>query len=129
LIFYYLRKYETLFTFEANLLKGDINMTSMPQNSDISISSIIIAEKDPVTSEMADEVAILEPKSGMYFGLDHVGARIWELIQEPIAVKDIRNTILSEYDVDVERCERDLFVLFREMSNKGLIEVRDTIDV
>ena len=104
-------------------------MTSMPQNSDISISSIIIAEKDPVTSEMADEVAILDPKSGMYFGLDHVGARIWELIQEPIAVKDIRNTILSEYDVDVERCERDLFVLFREMSSKGLIEVRDTIDV
>jgi hypothetical protein len=128
-MFLYLRNYETLFSFKTNLSKGDIIMTLTPQNIDISISSIIIAEKDPVTSEMANEVAILDPKSGMYFGLDHVGARIWELIQEPIAVKDIRNTILSEYDVDVERCERDLFVFFREMSNKGLIEVRDTIDV
>ena len=100
-------------------------MRATAQKSSISISSIIMAEKDPVTSEMANEVAILNPKSGMYFGLDMVGARIWELIQEPMTVKDIRNKILDEYEVDVDRCEQDLFVLFREMSNNGLIEVRD----
>ena len=100
-------------------------MTAALQKSSISISTTIIAEKDPVTSEMANEVAILNPKSGMYFGLDMVGARIWELIQEPMTVKDIRNKLLDEYDVDVDRCEQDLFFLFKEMSNNGLIQVRD----
>jgi hypothetical protein len=100
-------------------------MTATLQKSTISTSSTIIAEKDPVTSEMANEVAILNPKSGMYFGLDTVGARIWELIKEPMTVEDIRNIILDEYEVDVDRCEQDLFILFSEMSNNGLIEVRD----
>ena len=100
-------------------------MTTTLQKSTISISSTIIAGKDPVTSEMANEVAILNPKSGMYFGLDMVGARIWELIKEPMTVKDIRNIILDEYEVDVDRCEKDLFILFSEMSNNGLIEVKD----
>ena len=100
-------------------------MRTVSQQRTISVSTIIMAGKDPVTSEMTNEVAILDPKSGMYFGLDHVGARIWELIQEPKSVKDIRDTILEEYDVEVDRCEQDLFGLFRAMSVNGLIEVRD----
>ena len=100
-------------------------MTATLEKSKISISSTVIAEKDPVTSEMANEVAILNPKSGMYFGLDMVGARVWELIQKPVTVENVRNIILDEYDVDVDRCEKDLFMLFSEMSNNGLIEVRD----
>ena len=99
-------------------------IAKLPKNK-ISISSTVVAEKEPVTSEMANEVAILNPKSGMYFGLDMVGARIWELIQDPMTVKDIRNKILDEYDVDVDRCEKDLLIIISEMSNNGLVEVRD----
>jgi len=100
-------------------------MRTVSQQSTISVSTIIMAKTDPVTSEMSNEVAILDPKSGMYFGLDHVGARIWQLIQEPKSVKDIRDAILEEYDVEFDRCEQDLFGLFRAMSANGLIEVRN----
>lgn len=100
-------------------------MRTVSQQSTISESTIIMAGTDPVASEMANEVVILDPKSGMYFGLDQVGVRIWELIQEPKSVKDIRDTILEEYDVEVDRCEQDLFGLFRAMSDHGLIEYRN----
>ena len=53
----------------------------------------------------------LELKSGTYFGLDEVGATIWNLIAQPRRVIEIRDALLSEYDVDAERCGRELIEL------------------
>jgi hypothetical protein len=47
--------------------------------------SIVVATKDQVSSDLGGEVAILDLKAGVYYGLDTVGARIWNLIQEPRA--------------------------------------------
>ena len=33
--------------------------------------------------------------------------------------------IASEYDVELERCERDVLDLLRQLATEGLIEVRD----
>jgi hypothetical protein len=64
-------------------------------------------------------------KNGVYYGLDALGARIWNLVQEPRAVSEIQNTITDEYDVEPERCARDLFDLLEKLLAEGLIEVKD----
>jgi hypothetical protein len=87
-------------------------------------SSVVVA-KDQVSSDLAGEAVILNLKSGKYYGLDEVGSRIWNLIQEPRTLNDIRNVILEEYEVEPEHCERDLLILLQELAAEGLIEVRD----
>lgn len=82
-----------------------------------------MAAKKQVSSDLGGEVAILDLKAGMYYGLDEVGARIWELIQEPKKVGDIRNTLVAEYEVEPDRCERDLMILLQRLANEELIEV------
>jgi hypothetical protein len=82
-----------------------------------------VAAKNQVSSDLGGEVAILDLKAGVYYGLDAVGARIWSLIQEPRTVNEIRNILLEEYEVEPERCERDLLVLLQRLANEGLIEV------
>jgi hypothetical protein len=57
--------------------------------------------------------------------LDAVGARIWELIQDPRTVNEIRDALLEEYDVEMERCERDLLAFLDQLAAETLIEVRD----
>ena len=84
-----------------------------------------MAAKDQVSSDLGGEVAILDLKAGVYYGLDAVGARIWSLIQEPRTVNEIRDILLEEYDVEPERCERDLLVLLRRLADEGLVEVRN----
>ena len=64
-------------------------------------------------------------QSAMYYGLDDVGSRVWELVREPIRVSDIIDAIAGEYDVDAERCEADVLGFVRELAAKGLIEVKD----
>ena len=82
-----------------------------------------MAAKDQASSDLGGEVAILDLKAGVYYGLDAVGARIWSLIQEPRTVNEIRDILLEEYEVEPEHCERDLLVLLRRLADEGLVEV------
>jgi hypothetical protein len=90
----------------------------------VSGDSTVVAAKDQVSSDLGGEVAILDLKAGVYYGLDAVGARIWSLIEEPRTVNEIRDILLEEYDVEPERCERDLLALLRRLADEGLVEVR-----
>ncbi len=93
--------------------------------STVSQRSIVVAAKDQVSSDLGGETAILDLKAGMYYGLDDVGARVWDLIQEPRNVGDIRDILLEEYDVAPERCERDLLALLQRLADERLIEVQN----
>lgn len=91
----------------------------------VSIDSSVVAAKDQVSSDLGGDIAILDLKGGTYYGLDAVGARIWNLIQEPKTVREVRDILVSEYEVEPGRCERDLIALLWRLAGEGLIEVRD----
>ncbi len=91
----------------------------------LSVSSSVVVAKDQVSSDLGGEVAILHLKAGTYYGLDVVGARIWSLIQEPRTVKEIRDVLVSEYEVDPDRCESELIALLQRLADEELIEVKD----
>jgi hypothetical protein len=97
----------------------------MSMSTAISDRSVVVATKDQVSCDLAGEAAILNIKNGVYYGLDPVGARIWNLMQQPCAVAEIQNTITDEYDVEPERCARDLVSLLEKLLAEGLIEVKD----
>jgi len=89
----------------------------------LSVSSIVGATRDHVSCSLGDEAAILNMKNTVYYGLDPVGARVWDLVQQAKRVVEIRDALLDEYEVQPEQCERDLLDLLRQMREQGLIEV------
>jgi len=91
----------------------------------ISISSVVIAGKDQVSCEFESEAAILNLRDSFYYGLDDVGAAVWKLVQEPRRVNEIVELLLEQYEVDAERCTRDLLTLLSKLAALGLVEVRD----
>jgi len=91
----------------------------------LSESSIIVVTKDQVSCDLSGEAAILNLKSGVYFGLNTVGASIWKLIQEPRTIKEIRDALVEEYDVEPKRCEQDILELLHELSTHELIQIVD----
>jgi hypothetical protein len=91
----------------------------------ISPGSIVVASKDQISCDLEGEAAILNLKSGTYFGLDPVGATIWSLIVQPRRVAEIRNALIEQFDVEAERCSRDLLQLLGELQAHGLIQVLD----
>jgi len=91
----------------------------------ISRSSVVVACEGNISCDLAGEAALLDFKSGTYYGLDEVGARIWKLIAEPRVVGDICGTIVAEYDVEADVCERDVIALLGELIARGLVESGD----
>jgi len=85
----------------------------------------VVVAKEQVSCDLGGEAAILNLKSAVYYGLDPVGARIWNLIQEPKRIKEIYEILLKEYNVEPGRCERDLLALLEKLVEEGLIEVKD----
>jgi Coenzyme PQQ synthesis protein D (PqqD) len=90
----------------------------------LSVSSIVGATRDHVSCLLGDEAAILNLKNTVYYGLDPVGARVWDLVQQARSVGEIRDALLDEYEVQPEQCERDLLELLKQLREQGLIEVR-----
>lgn len=95
----------------------------MSSEGTLSVRSVVRISDDAISSRLADEVVILNLRSGVYHGLEAVGSRVWELIQQPAPVTAVRDALLEEYDVEPDRCERELLALFEELKTHGLLEV------
>jgi hypothetical protein len=91
----------------------------------ISSTSLVKVVQEQVSTTLDDEAVILNLKDGVYYGLNPLGARIWNLLLEDRTVGEIQNIIIEEYEVEAERCERDLLQLLNELAAKGLIVVKD----
>lgn len=71
--------------------------------------------------QVGEETVILDLASGTYFGLDPVGARVWQLMGEGKTLSEICDTMLDEYEVTRDALERDVIELAQELSAQGLI--------
>lgn len=87
--------------------------------------SVVVATQNQASCGLAEEVVILDMKSGIYFGLGPVGARIWSHLRSPSTVESIQRAILAEFEVDAETCLRETLTLLEEMREAGLVEVLD----
>jgi len=91
----------------------------------ISLDTIVVRSAGQASADLGGEAAILNLTDGVYYGLDKVGARIWDLIEIPHTVRAVRDALLDEYDVDADRCERDLFTLLTELAEHDLLNIVD----
>jgi hypothetical protein len=91
----------------------------------LSLHSVVVATPEQVSCGLGDESAILNMKNSVYYGINAVGTRVWNLIGEPRSIIQLRDTLLEEYEVDLARCEKDLLQLLEQMRAEGLIEVRN----
>jgi Coenzyme PQQ synthesis protein D (PqqD) len=73
---------------------------------------------------VGEEMAMLDLASGTYFGLDSVGMRLWQLLQEGMSLRQICDTMIEEFDVSREVLEQDVLALVRDLVDKKLVSPR-----
>ena len=76
---------------------------------------------DVVFRILGDEAVILNLASGVYFGLDAVGTRMWQLMSEHGSTDKVVETLLDEYEVEEGQLRGDLAKLIEQLSEKGLV--------
>lgn len=74
-----------------------------------------------MSREVDGETVLLDLASGMYFGIDEVGTRIWVLLGEGKTVGEVASTIAEEYDAKAEQITADTLEFVGLLLDKGLI--------
>jgi hypothetical protein len=82
--------------------------------------------RDGVIAKMVgSEMVLLDYERGIYYGLNPVGARVWQLVAEGEAVDRIIEQLAGEYDVGREALAADVATLLRELEAKELIRLAE----
>ena len=74
-----------------------------------------------IFKQVGDELVLLDFERGIYYGLDTIGARIWQVIADEKPVGEVVTELLEEYDVDRATLENDITRLLDELREKGLL--------
>ena len=73
--------------------------------------------------ELQGEAVLLHLDSGMYFGLDPVGTRMWQLIAEQERLAEVASSIMAEFEVSEDQCAADLLALVAKLEQQGLVTI------
>jgi hypothetical protein len=76
-----------------------------------------------LASDLGDEFVILDPRGGLYYGLNAVGARIWDLLATPCTRGVLADALLAEFEVEPKRLASDLDDLLAALVERRLVEV------
>lgn len=88
-------------------------------------TSRVRSSKNVFAREFDGELVLLDLARGDYYGLDAVGARLWQSLMEGASVDETAATLAQDYDVDPSVLRADLMALLSELADKGLVELRD----
>ena len=76
---------------------------------------------DSVTVDIGEETSVvLQTRTGMYYELEPVSRRIWELIPRPTSSRELCDTLISEYGIGRAQCESDVARFLRQLVDAGL---------
>jgi Coenzyme PQQ synthesis protein D (PqqD) len=73
--------------------------------------------------ELDGEAVILNLESGVYFGLDPVGTRVWQLSRDLGSLDAVWRALQEEFDASPQELEADLTTFVSALSSRGLVVV------
>ncbi|GGA55902.1 PqqD family protein [Sphingomonas psychrolutea] len=68
----------------------------------------ISKQGDWISAKVGDEIVMMSAEEGKYIGLNDVGARIWELLDESKTRDALEARLLEEFDVTPDACRAEL---------------------
>jgi Coenzyme PQQ synthesis protein D (PqqD) len=92
--------------------------------SAISPDTVVVRRAEPLTSVVDDDLVMLDPRGSRYFGLDHVGRRIWDLLEQPQSVDALCSALQREFNVDSETCRAEVLPFVAQLAEAELVEIR-----
>ncbi|MFN8579069.1 MAG: lasso peptide biosynthesis PqqD family chaperone [Candidatus Sericytochromatia bacterium] len=91
--------------------------------ANISLSSNIIKNDSLVASELDDGLVMMSLENSSYYGLDPIGKRVWEILEEKTSVENLISKLIEEYDISKDECQKDILELLNSFAKENLIIV------
>ena len=90
--------------------------------TELNLDTHLSIPQEVMSRLVGDETVLLDLASGIYFGLDGVGKRIWETVAEGRNLEEIATVITSEFEVDEAQAQADVIAFAQDLVGRGLLE-------
>jgi hypothetical protein len=97
-------------------------ITSPTLETDMQLDAKLSIPPQVMSRLVGDETVLLDLESGIYFGLDGVGKRIWESVAEGYSLGETASVIATEFEVDEAQAQADLIVFASDLVERGLLK-------
>ena len=94
-----------------------------PEMDRISAESIVERKRGLIASEIDGEIVALNIDTGVCYGLNAVGSRIFQMLNEPTRIADLCAKLVEEYAVEPAACEHDVLELVETLKGENLVVV------
>lgn len=94
-------------------------------SKDVNINSRIFRKAQNLSSNIDNEVVILNVNKGEYNGLDEIGSDIWNRLETPQVISDLISALMEIYSVDKQQCSTDVIEFIKELEKAGLIKIEN----
>ncbi|HVM21984.1 MAG TPA: PqqD family protein [Sphingomicrobium sp.] len=71
---------------------------------------------------IGEDLVALNVDRGDCYGFNSVAATVWRDLDTPKSFDQLRQTLMSEYDVTYDQCTSDLQDLLEDLVGKGLVK-------
>ena len=90
-------------------------------------SATVRITPDVLHQELGGETVLLNLANESYFGLDEVGTRVWQVLEETQSATAVLTRLLGEYDVFAEQLSADVEKLIAQLLDAGLVSFESSI--
>jgi RNA polymerase-interacting CarD/CdnL/TRCF family regulator len=75
-----------------------------------------------IDGALDDNLVMMHIGKGKYFGLNPVGKRIWEILEQPKRFEEITDILQAEFEVTPEQCKTDVQEFLDKMEKTDIIK-------
>jgi hypothetical protein len=91
---------------------------------DVTLTDRVAVHPSVISRELSGETVLLNLESGVYYGLDGVATRVWQLLQQDRTIAEVCDAVLAEYDVELDVVREDVSRLVGELRERGIVVPR-----
>jgi len=74
-----------------------------------------------LAARVGDELVMMGVGSGVYIGLNEVGACVWGLLETPKDIEALCESVAAEFETTPEACRADIEAFLAELETSGVI--------
>lgn len=89
----------------------------------VELSTRVVRFSELMSAPVDKEIVILSLASNHYVGLDEIGRRVWELLEQPRRVDELCRQLTREFDATEEQIAGDVLPFLSQLENEGLVHV------
>lgn len=91
--------------------------------SSIHSGATITVPSDVILQELGDEIVLANLDTGVYFTLNEIAARAWEVLTTTEKADAVVPALLEEYEVDEPTLRADIDQLLGQLQEHGLMQL------